>query len=483
MSSALSLHWFRRDLRIAGNPALRSQLKQSKSVLGLFFFDSQFLARDDFSNNRFAFFLNSLKQLKSDLLEVGSDLLIVDKRPKDGFEILFGFFKSINVKVQRVTFCRDYEPFALQRDKEIIELFKQMDINYESFKDHLVFEPDEIFKDKPGDYYQVYTPFYNKWRKVADENNLHEQLKLEEKGFSFLDEKNKVNFFHSSWSPYTSLQAFPFQDSLENFINKNNPKVSISVPKAGTYEAFNYLKDFKEKISDYASTRNFPEVKGTSNLSIFFKNGSISTRQVLAYLNLLSSPAYDVFLKEIVWREFYYSILYYRPDVEHCAFKKEFNKIQWQNNETWFGLWKQGLTGFPIVDAGMRQLNQTGWMHNRVRMIVASFLVKDLLIDWRWGENYFMKMLLDGDMAPNNGGWQWAASTGCDAQPYFRVFNPWLQSEKFDPQAIYIKTYLPELKDLSSSVIHDPEGIRPNYPRPIVHHAEQKEKAIALFKK
>jgi deoxyribodipyrimidine photo-lyase len=233
-------------------------------------------------------------------------------------------------------------------------------------------------------------------------------------------------------------------------------------------------------LGQYDEARDIPGIPGTSQMSIFLKNGSITVAQIIAACKLTDGK----YLNELIWREFYYHILAHRPDVETSAFHEKYNKLQWQNKESYFNAWQEGKTGYPIVDAGMRQLQETGWMHNRVRMIVASFLTKDLLIDYRWGENHFMKLLLDGDLAPNNGGWQWAASTGCDPQPYFRIFNPVLQSQRYDPDGDYIRRYVPELKDFDSKEIHEPwnSSKKSTYPKRIVIHAEQKEKALQLFK-
>ena len=252
------------------------------------------------------------------------------------------------------------------------------------------------------------------------------------------------------------------------FEQKNKINVTIPIPEAGFQVALTQLKSFTDHLTDYQQNRDFPDLPGTSRLSMFLKNGSLTSAQIIQALRLqgliwTQKTGKVQFLKEIVWREFYYHILYHRPDVEKNAFNLNYQNIQWENNNGLFLRWKEGTTGFPIVDAGMRELRETGWMHNRVRMIVASFLVKDLLIDWRWGENYFMKELLDGDLAPNNGGWQWAASTGCDPQPYFRIFNPWLQSEKFDPNANYIRKFVPELRKIPTKAIHRPEGDRGAY--------------------
>ena len=351
-------------------------------------------------------------------------------------------------------------------------------------RDHLVFEPHEIKKDD-GQFYQVYTPFSSKW---FDQLKTSEGLSRIEVEKVFEASKKKATF-RGSWKELAPTKIHLI-DRLEDFDRKNQKNVTISIPEVGFRVAHQQLLGFSKKILEYKENRDFPSVDGTSRLSMFLKNGSFTSTQIikmlkLQNLNLDSSSGPVQFLKEIIWREFYYHILFHRPDVEMNSFNKNLQNIRWENRGDLFERWKEGTTGFPIVDAGMRELRETGWMHNRVRMIVASFLVKDLLIDWRWGEKYFMQMLLDGDLAPNNGGWQWAASTGCDPQPYFRIFNPWLQSKKFDPDAHYIKKYVSELKSAPIEVIHDPESDRSKwgYPKPIVDHAEQKKKALLIYKK
>ena len=277
-------------------------------------------------------------------------------------------------------------------------------------------------------------------------------------------------------------------DLLEAYLAEIKKRVTISLPPAGSLAALKAVRDFKKHLAAYGEARDVPGVNGTSVLSPYFKNGSLTGAQVMAELNLKVEPkavksSAGKYFTELVWREFYYHILFHHPRVEQHAFLEKFAHLKWGNKPEWFTAWKEGRTGFPIVDAGMRQLKETGWMHNRVRMIVASFLTKDLLIDWRWGERYFMEQLLDGDLAPNNGGWQWAASTGCDPQPYFRIFNPWLQGKKFDPDGDYIKRWVPELKDTYSADLHDPPSLpRNGYPLPIVDHATQRDLALALYK-
>lgn len=489
MKSKYAIHWFRRDLRIPGNANLRYAWKScDQKVLGIFCFDSAFLSRPDFSHNRFAFFINTLKELKKEMQLQGGDLLVVDEQPQLAFPRLFEYFKSNNIALpEMITFGKDYEPFARQRDEILKNIFKTYGINVFSERDHVIIEPHEILKDDKS-FYQIYSPYARRWfekmagaevqKRISDQANINQY-------YQRLSENRLDQIFSIKWSDFKSL---PYADSLQKFETENNKSVSIKVPEAGFKVAYERLQNFKDQLSHYNEQRDLPYMDGTSQLSMYQKNGSLVSSQIIASLKLqnkqwTTKDNSTQYVKEIAWREFYYSIMYHKPESEKQAFLPQYVNLKCENNKNYFERWCAGQTGFPIVDAGMRQLNQTGWMHNRVRMIVASFLVKDLLIDWRWGENYFMKMLLDGDLAPNNGGWQWAASTGCDPQPYFRIFNPWLQSEKFDPDAEYIKTYIPELKHVSAKIIHSPDGERGSaYPEPMVDHAAQKIKAISLFK-
>jgi deoxyribodipyrimidine photo-lyase len=491
------IHWFRRDLRIAGNSAFRENYKKNKQqVLGVFCFDSDFLSRSDFSHNRFAFFLSSLKELQKELKEIGSELLVLDDVPRKAFPKIFEFLNSRKIPLpQNISFNRDYEPFARERDAEITNLLEEKwGLSILTERDHLIIEPRELFKDKPASYYQVYTPFSKKWLSLFQEEEFKKRVSVQKESFEYLKKREQKKIepildFSLKKLLKSNFQDFPYADALDSFIEKNNKKVSIPIPKAGSLEALQYLYEFKNKIDWYGAKRDFPAVDGTSKFSLFLKNGSLTSAQIFYFFEFHkkipdeNSGAFK-FLKEILWREFYVHILFHEPRVEKEAFIKKYNSIRWNNKEEFFEAWKNGETGYPIVDAGMRELNETGWMHNRVRMIVASFLTKDLLIDWKWGEKYFMEKLLDGDLAPNNGGWQWAASTGCDPQPYFRIFNPKLQSEKFDEKGDYIKKYIPELKGLTSKEIHEPHSHREflKYPQPIVDHAKQKEKALALYK-
>jgi deoxyribodipyrimidine photo-lyase len=469
------IHWFRRDLRLQGNLNLQENFEKLEGrVLGLFCIDSSILNRSDISFNRFAFLLKTLAVLQKEMRILGGDLLVVDQKPQDFFTAL----QKLKQVPSVVSFGRDYEPFAVKRDLKITKIIEKSGSDIICGRDHLIFEPGEILKDDGG-YYQVFTPYAKKWFQKLHNFESQERLKAQSNEFF-----KKGTAFKIKWSEL----GFNFHDALDKVQKLNEKNVTVQLPQAGHEAARKVLKDFKSKIKVYNSDRDFPSLNGTSHLSVYLKNGSISPAQIVHELNLtrvqLTAGGPPTFLKEIVWREFYYSILFHRPDVESGPFLTQYKNLKWSDNQQWFKKWCEGNTGFPIVDAGMRQLNQTGWMHNRVRMIVASFLVKDLLINWQWGENYFMKTLLDGDLAANNGGWQWAASTGCDPQPYFRIFNPWMQAAKFDPDAGYIKKYIPELSKLSAKEIHSPDGRMSvkKYPRPLVDHKFQSAQAIQLYR-
>jgi deoxyribodipyrimidine photo-lyase len=483
MTKSYGIHWFRRDLRIAGNPALLWSWKQHEGrVLGIFSFDKKFLSREDFSHNRFAFFLESLKDLKSQLRKSGGDLLFLDEGPSEAFPALFEKLKA-NLPAT-ISYNRDYEPFAIQRDAQMEKLFTKYGIRVQSERDHLLIEPSELSKGiTPGgepSFYQVYTPFARTWLKQFQTEPIQKRIENQKQGLKFLKsvEKDEVDpkLFNLTWEKLIANT----NDILDHYLKKCRANVNIEIPKAGSLQALQTILQFKKKLNNYPTDRDIPSVPGTSHASIFLKNGSITTAQIIAALGLDCGK----YLNELIWREFYYHILAHRPDVETQSFQAKYENLKWENKKNYFDAWKEGMTGYPIVDAGMRQLKQTGWMHNRVRMIVASFLTKDLLVDYRWGERHFMHLLLDGDLAPNNGGWQWAASTGCDPQPYFRIFNPLLQSQRFDPEGKYIRQYVPELASLDNKEIHEPwnSSKKTTYPKRIVDHATQKEKALALFK-
>lgn len=481
-----AVHWFRRDLRVAGNKALEESWKtHSGRVLGVFLFDKKFLAREDFSHNRFQFFLKTLKALKEELQDIGGDLLVLDSGPDQAFDLILNSLKNKEA-LKLITWNRDYEPFALERDKNVEQKLKKLNIEVKTYRDHLIIEPHELHKlTGKNEGYQVFTPFSKTWRELFFKEEFQQRILSQKNGMKYLEQREEKNIFSLKWKEVL-ISSDKTQDQLDAYLKKNAQNTTIEIPEAGALEAIDILKKFKKPLQAYDKDRDIPSLRGTSKMSMFLKNGSITTSQIIYFLKLNEFKNLEDsslrYLTELIWREFYYHILFRHPRVEGEAFILKYKKIKWQNNEKFFKAWTEGKTGYPIVDAGMRELKQTGWMHNRVRMIVASFLTKDLLIDWKWGEQHFMKELLDGDLAPNNGGWQWAASTGCDPQPYFRVFNPWMQSERFDAEGIYIKKFIPELADIPVKDLHKPILNHRLYPSPIVDHKTQKDKALMLYK-
>lgn len=488
------LHWFRRDLRVAGNPALqRLSQRFNGRVVGLFCFDPDFLQRPDFSPDRFAFFLATLKDLQTELRRQGGDLLVMDRGPRQAFaELMETLGKAVGTPHQRrpamVSWNRDYEPFARARDEQAAAQWASWGVAVHTEADHLIAEPHDIAPKSAGPhgYYSVFTPFSRQWWTHLASPKVQSRLAEQRASLG----RASPSGFCLRWADLLPGPHLP-EDRLDATIQANASLVRVTIPAAGHRAAREAAELFGHKLGGYAEGRDFPDRAATSRLSIYLKNGSISSLQVMALLGLNPAPANDkssaaTFLREIAWREFYYHILWHRPDAENQAFLPQYRQLKWENRDDLFAAWTEGKTGFPIVDAGMRELNTTGWMHNRVRMIVASFLTKDLLIDWRWGERYFMNRLLDGDLAANNGGWQWAASTGCDPQPYFRIFNPELQSKKFDADGRYIARYVPELAPLvGKQAIHcpAPDSAKAHYVLPVVDHSQQRLRAMALFKK
>jgi deoxyribodipyrimidine photo-lyase len=478
------IHWFRRDLRLRGNPAFRWNTQQHQGrVLGFFCFDQKFLARSDFSTNRFQFFLETLSALKTEMREIGGDLLVLDVSPDEAFGKLLATLETHRLpRPQHVTFNRDYEPFARERDARMEKRFiDEWGIEVHHERDHLLIEPDELHKDGPSrEGYQVYTPFAKKWFSLFRTPDLLARVRSP-------DEWPKIKL-EITWEQLLSKpEVLP--DFLDHYRENNAKKVTVRIPPAGSAAATKQIREFVKRIEAYEVARDFPDRRGTSGLSIYLKNGSTTVAEIIAELGLAADakkgkPTSRLkFVQELVWREFYYHILARHPYVEKAPFLRIYDNMRWDEDEVRFKAWREGLTGFPIVDAGMRQLKTTGWMHNRVRMIVGSFLCKDLILNWQWGEQYFMEHLLDGDLAPNNGGWQWAASTGCDPQPYFRIFNPLLQGQKFDPDGAYVKKYVPELAHLPAKRIHDPSPAeRRGYPEPIVNHNEQREIILERYR-
>jgi deoxyribodipyrimidine photo-lyase len=425
----ISVFWFRRDLRLEDNTGLFYALQQEKDVLPIFIFDRNILDKlEERADARVVFIHSELLSIKSQLEKKGGSLLLKYGRPEKVFSELTNEYD-----IQSVYTNRDYEPYARERDQGVEKLLKKKGVLFLTFKDQVIFEPGEVLNNA-GECYKVFTPFSRVWIEKF------EQRKAQELGTPAWK-----NLMPSKPLPEITLEEMGFKKS------------HIPIPPKTAK---------KSLIGDYDKTRNFPAKKGTTRLGIHLRFGTISVRK----LAQAASKFNETFLNQLIWREFYMTILAYYPRVVDHAFKPEYDRIPWNNDEKDFQAWCEGKTGFPIVDAGMRELNETGYMHNRVRMITASFLTKFLLVDWRWGEAYFAQKLLDYDLAANNGSWQWAAGTGTDAQPYFRIFNPDSQTEKFDPDQEYIKRWIPELETNK-------------YPKPIVDYKFARQRALDTYKK
>ena len=465
-----SLLWLRRDLRLYDHNALFQALKRSKAVYCCFIFDIKILENLSSKNDRRVDFIwHALKEIKVELSNLGSDLIV---KVGDPIILIPSLIKKY--KCSALFLNKDYEKYAIVRDKKISDELQNNNIETYKYKDQVIFEEKEILTQNNSPY-TVFTPYKN--------NHLK---KIFNEGITQFDcDSYKINLAKFKHGPLQSLKEIGFKES--NISSMNLP--------LGSKGGITLIEDFKTRIKNYNHNRNFPGVKGVSYLSVHNRFGTVSIRHLAKLALKDASEGSSTWLNELIWRDFYFQILSNFPHIEDGkAFKLKYNNLKFENNEKLFTAWTNGQTGFPIVDAGMRQLNLTGFMHNRLRMIIACFLVKDLLIDWRWGEKYFADHLIDYDLSANNGGWQWAASTGCDAQPYFRIFNPLLQSERFDPDGNFIKKYVPELKLLNKKEIHQPSVFfnkSPNnfpiklgldYPFPIVNHAEQKSKIMALFK-
>jgi len=448
-----ALHIFRRDLRLHDNTALIHALANADSVIPCFIFDTRQIEQNDYkSDNCIQFMVHSLQDLQQQLQ---------DKKARLFF--FYGIAEEIVAKliqqenIQAVYVNRDYTPFSRERDQKIKRVCEKNNVDFHSHADALLHEPEEIHKPD-GQPYTVYTHFYNK----ACVNPV-----------ALPKKNNQANYF-------TSDMTLADHSIMKKLSQKNNLNLFV---KGGRKEATTLLRKI-DTLKNYADIRNIPALNGTSTLSAHNKFGTLSIRELHAAI-IHDFGAEHTLIKELYWRDFFTHIGYHFPHVFGQAFQKRYAHIQWSNNEKKFRAWCEGRTGFPIVDAGMRELNTTGYMHNRVRMITASFLVKDLHIDWRWGEKYFAQKLVDYDPAVNNGNWQWAASTGCDAQPYFRIFNPWMQQKKFDGDCLYIKKWIPELAKIPAQEIHALEKNVPlfmtNYPAPIINHAEESKKTKLLY--
>ena len=408
-------------MRLEDNTALNAAIKDKHRVLPIFIFDENILSELPDDDPRVHFIYQSLIKLNLCLQEHNSSILIFKGKPESVFTTLIQSYSIENVYVNK-----DYEPYAIKRDQKIKDILSDHGINLLSFKDQVIHEESDVVKHD-GHPYTVFTPYKNKWLQT--------------------------------YQPKSILPGVNFNQFL---------KVIHSFPSLadlGLKRSKITVKPYRlSEIGNYANTRNFPYLDSTSFLGPHLRFGTISIRNIIALLQ----ESHDVFLNELIWREFFMQILFHFPEVVDQNFRSKYDGIQWLNNKSDFELWCNGETGYPLVDAGMRELNETGYMHNRVRMITAGFLCKHLLIDWRWGEAYFAKKLLDYELSSNNGNWQWAAGTGCDAAPYFRIFNPKEQLKKFDLQLIYIKKWIPEFGTS-------------NYPQPIIEHSFARKRALERY--
>ncbi len=423
-----SFHWFRRDMRLEDNRPLFEALQSGNPVIGVFILDEDILSKlNNPQDRRVDFIHQRLSHLQHQLRETGSDLLIKVGKPIEVWKNLLATYPT-----QSIFAGRDYEPYARNRDAAISSFALEQGVNSYFIKDHVIFEENDVLKDD-GKPYTVFTPYKNKW--VAKFSEAATQL--------YPSEQHLDKFAKLSFEDVPTLASLGFE------------KTNLDIPSTEVSD---------ELLKKYAQNRDFPWKRGTSRLSLHLRFGSISTRSLMRTAMATS----ETFRNELIWRDFYHMILFHFPHASNSAFKPAYDRIRWENNTEHFKAWCEGKTGYPIVDAGMRELKETGFMHNRVRMIVASFLTKHLLIDWKWGEAWFARHLNDFDLAANNGGWQWAASSGCDAAPYFRVFNPSEQAKKFDPDALYIRKWVPELNSF-------------NYPKPIVEHSFARNRAIERY--
>lgn len=430
MEKRIAIFWFRRDLRLHDNHALDAALSCGLEVLPIFIFDSDILDRLASRHDaRVVFIHRQISSLKKKIESMGSSLLVIHGKPLDVFGQLIEGYGAVS----HVFANGDEEPLALARDREVEEFLKSKGIELHLFADHVMFGKDEVLKGD-GKPYTVFTPYSRRWKE-----------RLQENGVKYYHSESKTShFLKCTAANMPSLQDLGFDDFDFPF-----PDCRID----------------HELIRKYGETRDIPAVNGTSRLGVHLRFGTMSIRELVG----VSRDLGETFLNELIWRDFFMQIMGHYPYVVNGPFKKQYENIRWRNDEKEFDRWCKGMTGFPIVDAGMRELNETGFMHNRVRMITASFLVKHLLIDWRWGEAWFAEKLLDFELASNNGNWQWAASTGCDAVPYFRIFNPETQQQRFDPKGEYVRKWVPELGTIA-------------YPRPMVDHKMARERALMAYK-
>jgi deoxyribodipyrimidine photo-lyase len=442
----VAVHWFRCDLRLYDNTALHAAISDADAVVPVFIFDPRILEASEVSANQVGFMLECLHALEKNIAAAGGKLIF---RHGPVLEEMREVLRESGAHA--LYYNRDYEPYARERDAGVEKLVRTLDVEVHSYKDNVIHEHDEVLK-ADGDPYGVFTPYSRVWRMKAKPALLR-----------------TVKFKGSRGLKVPKSMPLPTAKKL-------GFEVEIKLPPAGERAALDRLKEFTGgDLLRYADQRNLPALSATSQLSPHLRLGTLSPRSVFVAAEKAGQAhpdarrSIDTFTGELIWRDFYKQILWHHPHVAQGCFRPQYDALKWENDEKLFAAWREGRTGYPLVDAGMRQLNTTGWMHNRVRMVVAMFLAKDLHISWQWGEKYFMQKLLDADLAANNGGWQWSAGTGTDAQPWFRIFNPLSQAKKFDPEGHYIHRFVEEIDTLK-------------YPAPIVDHARQRVKTLALFR-
>jgi deoxyribodipyrimidine photo-lyase len=429
-SQPIAVFWFRRDLRLEDNVGLAHALKSGLPVLPLFIFDESILSKlQDRDDARVEFIHRALEELHGELAAKGSSLLVEHGDPSKIWKEIIAKFQ-----VKAVYTNHDYEPYAVERDTEVGKFLSKAGIEFRTFKDQVIFEKMEVEKGTGGPY-TVFTPYSRKWKELLKDSHLK----------SSESEKHLGALLEFKGGGVPSLEKIGFSPSGKEF-----PPSRLD----------------EKLVKLYAKNRNTPSIRGTTRLGVHLRFGTVSIRKLVKEARRLD----ETWLNELIWREFFMQILWNFPHVATKPFRPEYSGIQFRHDEKEFQKWCEGKTGYPIVDAGMRELNETGFMHNRVRMIVGSFLVKHLLIDYRWGEAYFARKLMDFELSSNNGNWQWVAGTGCDAAPYFRIFNPESQTKKFDPDHRYIKTWVPEFGSMS-------------YPAPMIDHSFARERTLAAYKK
>lgn len=424
-----TIFWFRRDLRLKDNIGLHNALKNNPEVTPIFIFDEDIISELPKDDKRISFIYNEIENIKKQLNKIGSDLLVFKGKP------ILVFQKLVEKNnIEKVYTNRDYEPFAISRDNQIGKFLTTKGIEFYTFKDQVIFEKDEIVKSD-GKPYLVFTPYSKLWKNRLTNDMLSD---------------NSINKYKSNFKVY------------------DNPTILMSINELGFNKVGLNIANKNldlDVISKYHETRDFPSIEGTSNMSVHLRFGTVSVRELVNQAKEVN----EKYLNELIWREFFMSILYHFPKTISENFHSKYDKMEWRNDPVEFEAWCEGKTGFPLVDAGMRELNKTGLMHNRVRMVVANFLTKLLLIDWRWGEEYFAKKLLDYEMSSNVGNWQWAAGTGVDAAPYFRIFRPETQIERFDKNLDYVKKWIPEYKD--------------DYIEPIIDYKLSRQRALDSYKR